>query len=63
MDPSAYMLLKRLETADTTPQEVKNLAAALLTRVTTDYRLPGEIDLIAHARQLIAWVSSQIQGD
>lgn len=62
-DPSAYALMRRLEGMGSTPADIKLLAASLLTRVTTDYRLPDESDLLAQARQLIAWISSQIQGE
>jgi len=62
-DPSAYAMLKRIETHQNVPVEARSMAESLLVRVNPDYTLPAEIDLIANARQLIEWVSEQIQGD
>ncbi|MFZ3079120.1 MAG: hypothetical protein WA109_05495 [Bellilinea sp.] len=59
-DPSAYVLLTRLQAMESTPAEIKTIAGSLLTRVNPDYTLPPETDLIAQARMLIEWAGKQI---
>ena len=62
-DPSAYALLTRLQAMESTPTEIKEIAGNLLTRVTPEYQLPTQIDLIAQARLLADWALEQIKGD
>ncbi|MHB8855570.1 MAG: hypothetical protein ACYC6K_03005 [Bellilinea sp.] len=62
-DPSAYVLLTRLQAMESTPAEIKTIAGNLLTRVNPDYTLPSQTDLIAQARMLIEWAGKQIYGE
>lgn len=59
-DPSAYAALNRLCQLETTPKLIKETASRLLTRVSPDYTLPIQTDLIADAREIIAWAAEQI---
>src|SRR5574340_565496 len=63
VDPSAYAALNHLCQLETTPAAVKETAERLLTRVTPDYSLPIQADLIADAREIITWAAEQIQGE
>ncbi|MBA4400075.1 MAG: hypothetical protein C0396_09475 [Anaerolinea sp.] len=63
LDPSAYVLLARLQALESTPAEIKTIAGNLLTRVNPDYTLPSQTDLIAQARILIEWAGKQIKGE
>ena len=62
-DPSAYVLLARLQAMESTPAEIKTIAGNLLTRVNPDYTLPPQTDLIAQARMLIGWAAKHIKGE
>lgn len=62
LDPSAYAALNHLCELETTPQAIKNTANRLLTRVAPDYTLPINTDLIADAKELIAWADEQVRG-
>lgn len=62
-DPSAFAVLTRLSQMESTPETIKDTISRLLTRVTPDYTLPIEADLIADARALIIWAGDQIQGE
>ncbi len=50
--PSAYDRLKYLCSLPDTPSDVQEVAAHFLLRVTPEYSLPLEVDLIAEARWL-----------
>lgn len=50
--PSAYDYLRYLSQAPDIPFDVKTVVDHFLTRVTPDYRLPVEVDLIAETRWL-----------
>ena len=62
-DPSAYVLLTRLQAMESTPAEIKTIAGNLLTRVNPDYTLPPQTDLIAQARMLIDWAAKHTKGE
>lgn len=49
---SAYDLLKFLEERDGTPAHLRSAAAYLRLRVTEDFRLPVDADLIAEAKKI-----------
>lgn len=51
---SAYDLLKILEEMDGTPADLRQAAAYLRLRVTEDFRLPVNVDLIAEAEKICA---------
>ncbi|RMF45097.1 MAG: hypothetical protein D6755_08495 [Anaerolineae bacterium] len=55
--PSAYEKLRYFLTLDTLPEEVREVAQHFTVRVTTEYTLPIEADLIAEARWLCAKLS------
>ena len=62
-DPSAYVLLTRLQAMESAPAEIKTIAGNLLTRVNPDYTLPPETDLIAQARIMIDWAAKHTKGE
>ena len=49
---SAYDLLKFLEEMDDTPADIRQASAYLRLRVTEDFRLPVEVDLVAEAKKI-----------
>jgi len=49
---SAYDLLKILEEKNETPAYLRSAAAYLRLRVTEDFRLPVDVDLIAEAKKI-----------
>lgn len=49
---SAYDYLRYLSLSPDIPSDVKNVVDHFLTRITPDYRLPVEADLIAETRWL-----------
>lgn len=51
---SAYDLLKLLEEMDETPADIRQASAYLRLRVTEDFRLPVDVDLIAEAKKICA---------
>jgi HEPN domain-containing protein len=51
---SAYDLLKILEEMPETPADLRQGAAYLRLRVTEDFRLPVDVDLIAEAQKIAA---------
>ncbi len=63
IDPSAYAALNHLCQLTETPAEIKETANRLLIRVAPDYTLPIQTDLIADAREIIAWAAEQIRGE
>ncbi len=50
--PSAYDYLRYLSQSPIAPPDVKTVVEHFLTRITPDYRLPVEADLIAETRWL-----------
>ncbi len=51
---SAYDLLKVLGEMDETPAEIRQASAYLRLRVTEEFRLPVDVDLVAEAKNLCA---------
>lgn len=51
---SAYDLLKVLEEMDETPADLRQASAYLRLRVTEDFRLPVDVDLVAEAKKICA---------
>ena len=49
---SAYDLLKFLEEMDDTPADLRLASAHLRLRVTNDFRLPVDVDLVAEAKKI-----------
>ena len=49
---SAYELLKYLDGMDETPADLRQASAYLRLRVTEDFRLPVDVDLIAEAKKI-----------
>ncbi len=49
---SAYDLLKYLEEMDETPADLRQAAANLRLRVTEDFRLPVDVDLLTEAKKI-----------
>ena len=49
---SAYDLLKFLDEMDDTPLDLRQASAYLRLRVTEDFRLPVEVDLVAEAKKI-----------
>ena len=49
---SAYDLLKYLEEMDDTPPDLRQASAYLRLRVTEDFRLPVDVDLVAEAKKI-----------
>ena len=50
--PSAYDLLNVLLQDPSCPTEVRQSAETLITRVNVEFKLPGDVDLLAEARKL-----------
>jgi hypothetical protein len=51
--PSVIPLLQRLQEAEALPQALREVAGHFLMRVTPEFILPLDIDLLAEARWLI----------
>ena len=51
---SAYDLLKYLEEMDDTPLDLRQASAFLRLRVTEEFRLPVDVDLVAEAKKICA---------
>ncbi len=51
---SAYDLLKYLEEMGDTPPDLRQASAYLRLRVTEEFRLPIEIDLVAEAKKIVS---------
>ena len=51
---SAYELLKYLEEMDDTPADLRQASAYLRLRVTEEFRLPIDVDLVAEAKKIIS---------
>jgi len=51
---SAYDLLKVLEEMDETPADLRQASAYLRLRVTEEFRLPVDVDLVAEAKKICA---------
>ena len=51
---SAYDLLKVLEEMDETPADLRQASAYLRLRVTEEFRLPVDVDLIAESKKICA---------
>ena len=51
---SAYELLKFLDEMDETPADIRQATVYLRLRVTEEFRLPVDVDLIAEAQKLCA---------
>lgn len=51
---SAYDLLKYLEEMDDTPADLRQASAHLRLRVTKDFRLPVDVNLVAEAKKIIS---------
>ncbi len=51
---SAYDLLKMLGEMDETPADLQRASAYLRLRVTEEFRLPVDVDLVAEAKKLCA---------
>ncbi len=49
---SAYDLLKVLEEMDDTPADLRQASAYLRLRVTEEFRLPVDVDLVAEAKKI-----------
>lgn len=49
---SAYDLLKVLEEMDETPPDLRQASAYLRLRVTEEFRLPVDVDLIAESKKI-----------
>lgn len=49
---SAYDLLKVLEEMDETPADLRQASAYLRLRVTEEFRLPVEVDLVSEAKKI-----------
>ncbi len=49
---SAYDLLKILEEMDDTPADIRQASAYLRLRVTEEFRLPVDVDLVAEAKKI-----------
>ncbi len=49
---SAYDLLKFLEEMDDTPADIRQASANLRLRVTEEFRLPVDVDLVAEAKKI-----------
>jgi len=49
---SAYELLKYLEGMDDTPADLRSASANLQLRVTEEFRLPVDVDLLAEAKTI-----------
>lgn len=60
---SAYDLLKFLEERDGTPADLRQAAAYLRLRVTEDFRLPVDVDLIAEARKICNALVPEWEGE
>jgi hypothetical protein len=56
---SAYDLLNRLKEQPHLPPEMKLFADHLTLRVTEEFKLPVEADLIAEAKALCEWLENQ----
>ncbi|MDT8897433.1 hypothetical protein QYE77_04075 [Thermanaerothrix sp. 4228-RoL] len=51
--PSVIPLLQRLQETKSLPQSLRNVAEHFLMRVTPEFRLPVDVDLLAEARWLV----------
>lgn len=51
--PSVIPLLQRLQETETLPQALREVAGHFLMRVTPEFRLPLDVDLLAEARWLV----------
>lgn len=51
---SAYDLLKYLEEMDDTPADLRQASVYLRLRVTEDFRLPVDVDLVAEAKKIVS---------
>ena len=51
---SAYDLLKYLEEMDETPPDLRQASAFLRLRVTEEFRLPVDVDLVTEAKKICA---------
>jgi DNA repair protein RadC len=60
--PSAYELLAFLLALPEIPQDVRQTAERLLTRVDESYQLPLEVDLLADAAWLAQALETQLQN-
>ncbi|MBT3391221.1 MAG: hypothetical protein HN413_12510 [Chloroflexi bacterium] len=54
--PSAYDRLQVLASASEIEPRFREIAQHLILRVNEEFRLPAQIDLIAEARQLVAYL-------
>jgi len=51
-DPSAYEILRQLSDTPEIPPEARQAAVNLTLRVTEEFQLPVDVDLLAEARRL-----------
>ncbi|MCX8024191.1 MAG: hypothetical protein N3A60_03195 [Thermanaerothrix sp.] len=51
--PSVIPLLQRLQETKSLPQALREIAGHFLIRVTPEFRLPVDVDLLAEARWLV----------
>jgi hypothetical protein len=51
---SAYDLLKYLDELDDTPPDLRQASAYLRLRVTEEFRLPIDVDLVAEAKKIVS---------
>jgi hypothetical protein len=49
---SAYDLLKFLEEMDDTPADIRQASVYLRLRVTEEFRLPVDVDLVAESKKI-----------